>query len=99
MLPEGAPNVANIKTGEVRRHSLARSLRVAGMIENDDSKHRILSAYTGGRIEKLFVNFEGAEVEAGQPIATFYSKDLLPRFANTRSPMGKDRARCSPQHR
>ena len=77
MLPEGAPNVTGIKTGEVRRRSLARSLRVAGMIENDDSKHRILSAFTGGRIEKLFVNFEGAEVEAGQPIATFYSKDLL----------------------
>lgn len=77
MLPEGAPNVASIKTGEVRRRSLARSLRVAGMIENDDSRHRILSAFTSGRIEKLFVNFEGAEVEAGQPIATFYSKDLL----------------------
>ena len=77
MLSEGAPNVASIKTAEVRRRSLARSLRVAGMIEDDDSKHRILSAFTGGRIEKLFVNFEGAEVEAGQPIATFYSKDLL----------------------
>jgi Cu(I)/Ag(I) efflux system membrane fusion protein len=77
MLPEGAPNVASIKTAEVRRRSLARSLRVAGMIEDDDSKHRILSAFTGGRIEKLFVNFEGAEVEAGQPIATFYSKDLI----------------------
>lgn len=77
MLPEGAPNVASIKTEEVRRRSLARSLRVAGMIQDDDSKHRILSAFTGGRIEKLFVNYEGAEVEAGQPIATFYSKDLL----------------------
>lgn len=77
MLPEGAPNVASIKTAEVRRRSLGRSLRVAGMIEDDDSKHRILSAYTGGRIEKLYVNFEGAEVQAGQPIATFYSKDLI----------------------
>src|SRR6187401_2111904 len=77
MLPEGAPNVASIKTAEVRRRSLARSLRVAGTIEDDDSKHRIRSAFTGGRIEKFFVNFEGAEVEAGQPIATCYSKDLI----------------------
>ena len=77
MLPEGAPNVASIKTVEVRRQPLARTLRVAGMIQDDDSKHRILSAYTGGRIEKLFVNFVGAEVTAGQPIATFYSKDLV----------------------
>jgi Cu(I)/Ag(I) efflux system membrane fusion protein len=77
MLPPGAPNVAAVQTAEVRRRSLPRSLRVAGMIDDDDSKHRILSAFTGGRIEKLYVNFEGAEVKAGQPIATFYSKDLL----------------------
>ncbi len=77
MLPESAPNVANIRTAEVQRRSLARSLHVAGMIEDDDSKHRILSAFTGGRIEKLFVNYEGADVQAGQPIATFYSNDLL----------------------
>ena len=77
MLPEGSPNVANIQTVEVRRQPLTRTLRVAGMIEDDDSRHRILSAYAGGRIEKLFVNFEGAEVQAGQPLATFYSKDLL----------------------
>ncbi len=77
MLPEGAPNVAHIKTAEVKRASLSRTLRVAGMIEDDDSKHRILSAFTGGRIEKLFVNFEGAEVKKGEPIARFYSNDLL----------------------
>ena len=28
-------------------------------------------------MEKLFVNYEGAEVQQGQPLATFYSKDLI----------------------
>ena len=65
MLPEGAPNVASIKTVEVRRQPLARTLRVAGMIQDDDSKHRVLSAYTGGRIEKLFVNFVGRRSRPG----------------------------------
>ena len=77
MLPEGSPNIASIQTVEVKRQPLVRSLRVAGVIDDDDSKHRILSAYTGGRIEKLFVNFEGAEIQAGEPLATYYSKDLL----------------------
>ena len=36
MLPAGAPNVASIKTVEVRRQPLARKLRVAGTIEDDD---------------------------------------------------------------
>jgi Cu(I)/Ag(I) efflux system membrane fusion protein len=77
MLPPGAPNVASIKTVEVQRRLLARTLRVAGTIDDDESRHRILSAYTGGRVEKLFVNYEGAEVQEGQRLATFYSKDLL----------------------
>jgi Cu(I)/Ag(I) efflux system membrane fusion protein len=77
MLPPGAPNVASIRTVEVQRRPLARTLRVAGTIDDDESRHRILSAYTGGRVEKLFVNYEGAEVKEGQPLATFYSKDLL----------------------
>ncbi len=77
MLPEGSPNISSVKTVEVTRQPLTRTLRVAGMIDDDDSKHRVLSAYTGGRIEKLFVNYEGAEVQAGQPLATYYSKELL----------------------
>lgn len=77
MLPEGSPNITNVRTVEVKRQPLTRTLRVAGMIDDDDSRHRILSAYAGGRIEKLFVNFEGADVQAGQPLATFYSKELL----------------------
>lgn len=77
MLPEGSPNITSVRTVEVKRQPLTRTLRVAGMIDDDDSRHRILSAYAGGRIEKLSVNFEGAEVQAGQPLATFYSKELL----------------------
>src|SRR3954447_5434772 len=77
LLPEGSPSVANVQTVEVKRQPLVRTLRVAGMIDDNESKHRVLSAYAGGRIEKLFVNFEGAAEQAGQPLATFYSKELL----------------------
>lgn len=77
LLPEGSPNVTGVRVAEVRREKLARTMQFAGMIDDDDSRHRILSAYAGGRIEKLFVNFEGAEVHAGQPLALFYSRELL----------------------
>ena len=77
MLAEDSPNVAAIRTAEVRREKLHRTLRFSGMIDDDDSRHRFLSAYAGGRIEKLFVNFDGAEVLAGQPMALFYSRDLI----------------------
>jgi len=70
-------NVIHVQTAEVRRQPLQRTLHVAGTIEDDDTRHRILSAYVEGRIEKLAVNYIGAEVKQNQPLATLYSTVLL----------------------
>lgn len=69
--------VLGVKTERAAKRSLERTLRVAGSIDDDDSRHRILSAYVAGRVEQLFVNFIGAEVHAGQPLLTLYSQNLL----------------------
>jgi Cu(I)/Ag(I) efflux system membrane fusion protein len=37
----------------------------------------VLAAYVDGRIDKLYVNYLGAEVSEGQPLAEFYSPTLL----------------------
>ena len=70
-------NVINVATEEVKKGPLVRTLRVAGMIEDDDQRHRIISAYVGGRIEKLSVNYIGAHVKAGEPLAVLYSSAML----------------------
>ncbi len=70
-------SVVGIETAVVTRQPLRRTIHVAGTIEDDDTAHRRLSAYVEGRIDKLFVNYVGAEVTAGQPLAAFYSRDLL----------------------
>jgi len=69
--------VIHVESDAVTRRPLRRTMRVAGVIDDDDTKHRFVSAYVDGRIEKLAVNFVGAEVNAGQPLATFYSPTLL----------------------
>lgn len=69
--------VLGVKTVAVAMRPLERTLRVAGTIDDDDSRHRILSAYVAGRVEQLHVNFIGAEVRAGQPLLTLYSQSLL----------------------
>ncbi len=69
--------VLHVQTAEAKIQPLARSLQVAGVIDDDATRHRILSAYVDGRVEKLHVNFMGAEVDAGQPLADFYSPNLL----------------------
>jgi Cu(I)/Ag(I) efflux system membrane fusion protein len=67
----------NVQTEVVTNRPLVRTLRVAGVIDDDDTKHRRISAYAEGRVEKLFVNYLGAEVIAGQPLAVLYSPPLL----------------------
>lgn len=70
-------SVLNIQTEAVASRVLQRTLTVAGRIEPDETSLRVISAYFDGRIEKLAVNFTGAEVQAGQPLAEIYSPTLL----------------------
>lgn len=76
-LNSNAVTVVGVQTAPVRRQPLTRTLQFAGTIDDDDSRHRILSSYVDGRIDGLFVHFEGAEVAMGQKLASFYSPMLL----------------------
>lgn len=76
-LTPAAASVVGVQTAEVHRAPLVRTLRVTGVIDDDDTRHRILAARVPGRIERLFVNYVGAEVRAGEPLATVYSPEAL----------------------
>ncbi len=76
-LSTNAVTVINVQTEPVRRRPLIRTLRVAGRIDDDDTRHRFVSAYIDGRIDKLAVNHLGAAVVEGEPLGTFYSPQLL----------------------
>lgn len=77
MLNPSAVGVIGVETSAVQRGTLLRTLRVTGVIEDDDTRHRILAARVPGRVEKLFVNYVGAEVREGAPLATIYSPEML----------------------
>lgn len=77
VLDSNSIQVIHVRSEPVTRQPLQRTLRVAGTIEEDDTRHRVLSAYVDGRIDRLYVNYVGAEVTEGQPLATFYSQALL----------------------
>ena len=84
LLPVGAPAIIGVQSEAVARMPLRRTLRVAGTIEDDNSRHRIISARFEGRIERLHVNFEGAEVPAGAPLADITSVSLNTRLGEYR---------------
>jgi Cu(I)/Ag(I) efflux system membrane fusion protein len=66
-----------VTTTRVSRQPLARTLRVTGRIDDDDTRHRILAARIPGRVEKLFVTYAGQRVVADAPLAEIYSTEML----------------------
>lgn len=65
-----------VETDVVALRPLTRTLRVLGTIEDDDTRHRLVTAWAEGRIEKLHVNVVGATVAPGTPLLDLYSPEL-----------------------
>ena len=76
-LSSNAINVIHVQTEAAEKRPIEKKLEVAGRVEADQTRARVISAYVDGRIEKLFVNFTGAEVKQGEPLAVIYSPELL----------------------
>jgi membrane fusion protein, copper/silver efflux system len=76
-LTQNQIQVLHVQTAEAKTRPLVRTLRVSGTIDDNAMRHRVMSAYVDGRIDKLYVNYIGAEVSEGQPLADFYSPSLL----------------------
>ncbi len=69
---------AGIKTVEVGYAPLKQSFTTVGSVAFDERRMaNIVSKVPGkSRVETLFVNFTGQDVEAGQPLAELYSPEL-----------------------
>ncbi len=76
-LSSNSVEVMGVATSQVITGKVVRTLRLFGTIDDDESKHHLLSATVDGRIEELNVHYNGAEVTAGQLLASFYSPVLL----------------------
>ena len=88
-LTQSMVQVLHVQTVETKKRPLAKTLTFAGMVDDDARRHRIISAYVDGRVEKLFVNHHGAEVVEGKPLAEIYSPTLLQSEREYRSLTGE----------
>jgi membrane fusion protein, copper/silver efflux system len=68
---------ANVKTIRVALDTHTGELVTTGKVTFDERRLSQVSAYTAGRIERLFVNFTGDVVRRGAAIGTIYSPDLF----------------------
>ena len=92
MLTQNMVQVLHVQTAEAKKRALTRALTFAGMVDDDARRHRIISAYVDGRVEKLFINHHGAEVVEGKPLAEIYSPTLLQAEREYRSLSGELRS-------
>ncbi len=66
-----------VDVAPVQRRAVHRTLRVPGRIAYNQSRRTTISARFDGRIDRLFVDYEGMPVETGQHLASIYSPELL----------------------
>lgn len=68
--------LANIQTAEAKLQPVHSTIETIGSIEIDESRQATIAAYIDGRIEKLFADYTGIEVEKGDHLAIVYSPEL-----------------------
>jgi len=77
-MTKNAMALADIRTTTVGSGTSGdNTLILSGTIEENEKAVATQASYFDGRIEKLFVNFEGEQVRSEQKLATIYSPELV----------------------
>lgn len=69
--------LAGVQTVPAVAGRLDRSIRTVGIVAADETRIQHVHTKIAGWVEKLYVNFTGQPVHAGQPILSIYSQELL----------------------
>ncbi len=77
LLETAAVKRAEIDTTMAIRRNPVKTVNLVGTIEADETRAATITAWFPGRIEELMVDFTGATVTEGQPVAKLYSPELL----------------------
>ena len=76
-LSERAKILARVRTTQAERLGSGRvECRLLGRVDYDERSLRTVTAWVGGRIERLHVSTTGERVKRGQVIATLYSPEV-----------------------
>lgn len=66
-----------IQVQPVERRVVEIPIRVFGRLSYDETRLRTIAAWVPGRLEKLYVDFTGVAVQAGDPMVEIYSPPLI----------------------
>lgn len=69
--------LANVATATIGERSLARAIAATGRVTADEGRLQQVSAWIGGRIDRLYVGSTGQAIRKGQPLVALYSPELV----------------------
>ncbi|MEA1950815.1 MAG: efflux RND transporter periplasmic adaptor subunit, partial [Planctomycetota bacterium] len=72
-----AVGLAEIQTTPVRREYATVELRMVGKVAYDETRVADITAWVGGRLQRLFVDYTGISVRKGDHLVSLYSPDLI----------------------
>jgi len=76
-ISDRARALARIRTTAARRLSASgETLRMLGRVDYDESTLQTVTAWTGGRIDRLHVRVTGERIRRGQVVASLYSPEV-----------------------
>ena len=74
---ESAKKLMEIETSPVQRKRVSHRVRLVGRVDYDETRLTDITAWVGGRIDRLFVDFTGITVRKGDHMVTLYSPKIL----------------------
>ncbi|MEY8021333.1 efflux RND transporter periplasmic adaptor subunit [Muriicola sp. E247] len=77
VMTEEAIQLANIQTTVVKESDAAKEIHLLGRVKPDERLLFSQVSHIPGRIERLYLNFTGEKVYAGQKIVRIYSPELI----------------------
>jgi Cu(I)/Ag(I) efflux system membrane fusion protein len=72
-----AMKLAALEVIPIERKEVTAKIRMVGKVDYDETRTSYITAWVPGRIDDLFVDYTGVEVNKGDPMVSLYSPDLL----------------------
>jgi len=71
-----AKALMNVATSPVERRYVTHRIRMVGKVDYDETKLGYITAWVSGRLDRLYVDYTGVQVNKGDHMAYIYSEDL-----------------------
>jgi len=73
----GVVKLMQVQTSPVERRAVSKEVRLVGKLAIDEARSKTITAWAGGRIDRLYADFTGMQVNAGDHLVRLYSPELI----------------------